>query len=652
MSENMVRSSDKISSRLAEISHMLEIGRFPQAKKALKILETLPISSIKDQIHIKFIKIKLGRLLENFGPTLSLGLPAYRYALEKKYFEFSIKMGIELADVHSRAGDDTLALDFLEEIDLIVHNHFSADIRQFNLFNAHIDFVKSGIYWHLGQLDTALAHITSSCQLRKKWGSPFEIANSLSLAGMINCEKGHYLKGMDLLKEALDLQNQLGNQHYLSLLYNNLGWMFRLQGDLSKALRYLKRSIRIREKIAPEVSLRITLANLGAIHRQMGLFEEAEQYLIRALKLGRELGNEVEIAIFLYYLINLRLEQDQVQEAKKLIDELQVIAEKTGNQKIQQRFQISTALYLKKNLRVKNVYLAQKIFRDIANEAIIKHELTVEALINLCDLLIFELKISNEEEIVTEITQTMNKLLVIAKGMHSYYLWAEINFFKAKLALISFDIKLAREFLVKAQTLAEEQGLYQLAIKISNEHDKIVDQEHTWENLKKNPPKFDKRVQMANMEDNISRIKRQGIVESEEVTPENPVMVTILNEAGPTIYTYQFSSELGVDDQLLGGILAAFDSYSSKIFEGVLERAKFGDFNILVKNLQPFIICYIYRGQSYGAQLKFHELANILKSDSQIWDSLKEAISHGNLLSSDRIPELNDHIKKIFAPNE
>ncbi len=651
MNANIERASDKISRLIAEIEENLNVGRFPQAQETLQALDSLPISSIRDQIHINYIRIKLGRFLEDFEPTLAIGLPAYRYALEKKHFDLAIKIGIEIANIHSRAGDDTLALDLLEEVELIVSHHFSVEERHFNLFFAHIDFIKSGIFWHLGHLDAALARITSSCELWKKWGSPFEIANGLSLAGMINCEKGHYLKGMELLKEALGLQNELGNQHYLSLLYNNLGWMFRLQGDLSKSLRYLKRSIRIREKIAPEISLRITLANLGAIHRQMGQFEEAEQYLLRALKLGHKLGNEVEIAIFLYYLINLRLEQDQVEEAKKLIDELQILGEKTGNEKIQQRFQLSKALYLKKNLRVKNVYLAQKILRDIANEAIIKHELTVEALINLCDLLIFELKISNEEEILIELTQTMNKLLVIAKELHSYYLWAEINFFKAKLALISFDLQLAREYLVKAQTLAEEQGLTQLAIKISNEHDIILEQEHTWEKFKINPPKFDERVQMANMDDNLSRIKRQGIVVSEEVTPENPVMITILNESGPTIYTYQFSGDLDVNDQLLGGILAAFDSFSNKIFEGVLERAKFGDYNILVRNLSPFIVSYIYRGQSYGAQQNFHKLTNILKSDTRIWDSLNEAISHGNLLSSDRIPALNDQIQKIFDVN-
>ncbi|TFH29946.1 MAG: tetratricopeptide repeat protein [Promethearchaeota archaeon] len=650
MNENIERASDKIPRLIAEIEHLLDVGHFPQAQEILTSLESLPISSIRDQMLINYVKIKLGRFLEDFGATLAIGLPAYRYALEKQHIDLGIKIGIELADVHSRAGDDTLALDLLEEVERLVHNHFYVEDHQYHLFFAHMDFIKSGIYWHLGQLDTALARISSCCELWKQWGSTFEIANALSLAGMINCEKGHYLKGMELLKEALGLQNELGNQYYISKLYNNIGWMFRLQGDFSSALRYLNRSVRIVEKIAPEVSLRISLANIGAIYRQMGKFEDADRYLLRALTLGRKVGNAVEIAIFLYYLINLRLEQNQLQEAKILIDELQFLGEKTGNEKIQQRFQLSTALYLKKNLRVKNVYLAQKIFRDIANEAIIKHELTVEALINLCDLLIFELQISNEEESLLELTQTMNRLLVIAKEMHSYYLWAEIHFFKAKLSLISFDIQLAREYLVKAQTLAEEQGLSQLAIKISNAHDTILEQEQTWENFKENPPDFDERVQMANMDDNLSRIKRQGIVESEEVTPVNPVMITILNETGPTIYTYQFTHDLEVNDQLLGGILAAFDSFSSEIFAGVLERAKFGDFSILVKKMSPFIISYIYRGRSYGAQRQFHELINILETNSQIWQFLTDAISHGNLLSSNRIPELNRQIQIIFDP--
>ncbi|WP_457558927.1 tetratricopeptide repeat protein [Candidatus Harpocratesius sp.] len=642
------KAKDKIERLLTEMDELLNKGQFPKAQELMKEIEIVPILSMKNKLRIILSKIKLLRFTEDFEEGIRIANEAYSSSIELGEFYLSLKIGIELANILDRMGDFQSSMDLLEDLEILNQSHFQSNQCIFQQFLSDILLVRTTILWHIGDLKQALYSILKSIEIRKKFSSDLEIANAIALGGMIYCEMGDIINGINFLKESLVLQQELHNIHYLGILYNNLGWVFRLQGDLIKAKHYLEESIKIRKDLGADINFRIEFANLGVILHQMGKFQEAERNLQQALLLGKKVGNPVEIAIFLYYIIHLMLDQNRISDVKKFIDELQILSEKTGNEKIHQRFLLCYALYLKKNPRIKNVYRAQNIFREIAHDAIVKHELTVEALINLCDLLIFELKISNDPEILDEINSSISNLLSIAKEIRSYYLWAEINFLKAKLALMNFDIVKARKMFSQAQMLAQEQGLSQLAIKISNEHDYLLEQEQIWEQFKSHPPKYDQRLELARLHENLERIKRQGIIENSPVLPEEPIMIVIMNENGPTLFSHSFGRELKFNEQLFGGILAAFESFSTEIFNGMLERAKFGEYKILLKTISPFLICYIYKGQSYFAQQNFIQLLELIQKSKHIWNLLIEAIENGNLVSTHRIPQLVEEIEKIF----
>ncbi|MHA1795295.1 MAG: tetratricopeptide repeat protein [Promethearchaeota archaeon] len=633
---------------LEEITFALDRGQFPTARTLLAEVDDIPILSRECVLRVQLAKVRLYCYEEKFNEGLKLADEAYLQALEIAQYQIAIQIGVKLADIHSRMGKVQISQDLLDDLNILNDAHFSQDTEIHSKLKSDILFMVSANQWHTGQLQDSLNTILECIELRRKYASEVALANAIAFEGMIYCELGQIPKGISFLKEALVCQKKLNNLHYLSILFNNLGWVFRLKGDLIKAQRYLQESVKIRKEIGNILNCRIEFANLGVIEHQMGNLAQAEKHLFEALELGKKVGNPVEIAVFLFYLIRLLLDQNKTAEAKKNIDTLQELSELTGNEKISQRYLLSYALYLMKNPRVKNLYRAQNMFREIAQKAIVKHELTVEALIHLCDLLIFELKISNDPEIMEEINDILAKLLNIAKEIRSYYLWCEINFLRAKLALMNLDVLKARKLFSQAQIIAQEQGLQQLAIRISNEHDQLLEQEKIWEQFQAAPPDYYKRTELARINDNIQRIKRQGIVESVYVEPEEPVMFVIMNETGPNLYTHAFTAGLNFNEQLFGGILSAFEAFSTEIFKGVLERAKFGDYKVLVKTISPFLVCYIYKGPSYFAQENFIKSLDMIQNQREIWEILIDATKNGNLISSHRIPELTKELEKIF----
>lgn len=640
--------SDKIERLLQEINSDLDHGRIVKAHESMSLLNKLPTLSRENSLKIQFLKIRLLAFEEKFQEALNIANDTYSKALELGKYRVAIQIGVELVNILSRMGEIQSAESLLDDLEVLNESHFSSESVTMAQFTGDFLFLRTMIAWYKGALEDAIRDISGCIKIRENAGLEIPLANAITLGGMIYCELGEIPKGIKMLKDALLRQKKINNQHQLSIIYNNLGWVAKLQGDLGKAKKYLQESLKLRNLDVLYIKNRMELANLGVVEQQMGNYAEAEEHLFNALSMGKEVGNPVEMAVFLYYVVKLLLDQNKIAQAKHYLDELQKLSEQIDNKKIRQRFQLSYALYLKNNPRVKNLYRAQTMLREIAEHAVVKHELTVEALIHLCDLLIFELKISNDQEIVNEINEILAKLLDIAKEIRSYYLWSEINFLKAKLALMNLDLASARKLFNHAQIIAQEQGLQQLAMRISNEHDLLLEQEKMWEKLQQAPPDFSKRTELAQVNANIQRIKRQGIVENIKVEPEDPVMFIIMNQCGPTIYSYSFKPELNFDDQLFGGVLSAFESFSSEIFDGILERAKFGEYKVLFKTLPPFLLCYIYKGPSFFAQEKFLKALNCIQRQENIWSALNEAIAHGNLVASHRIPELNRELDKIF----
>ena len=98
---------------------------------------------------------------------------------------------------------------------------------------------------------------------------------------------------------------------------------------------------------------------------------------------------------------------------------------------------------------------------QVVEEEVAWHEIKVLALLNLCDLLLRELRISGDREILIEIQQHVHRLQEIAKTQYSHRVLAETYVLQAKLALIDLEVSRARQLLNQAQISFLQVVLYQ-----------------------------------------------------------------------------------------------------------------------------------------------------------------------------------------------
>ena len=371
-------------------------------------------------------------------------------------------------------------------------------------------------------------------------------------------------------------------------------------------------------------------------------------YQKQSLTIYEELENKIYLSSVLESLVAVLLDKRDYEQAQLYLDNLKKINEEEENKEINLRYQFSRALFLKSSPRLRDRGRAEEILKQITEQDIIYIETTSNALINLCDLLLLELQMTNDIEILNEINHTISRLLDIAEKNNSYSLLAETYLLQARLALLTLESKKARRLITQAQSIAEQHGLKLLAMKISNEHDELLKQQKIWENLKeKNAPLKD-RMKYAHLDDQIERMVQRRAIENPDLSAENPVILLIISEGGEPIFSQSFMKEWTFEDSLLGGFLTAVNSFSGEIFSEGLDRASFGQYTLLMKPISPFSVCYLFKGQTYLAQKRLQIFIESIQNNKEIWQTILKFHQERQIIQIKDIPGLEPLITDTF----
>jgi hypothetical protein len=215
-------------------------------------------------------------------------------------------------------------------------------------------------------------------------------------------------------------------------------------------------------------------------------------------------------------LIKLSIDTDALDQAREFIKQIQAINEKEDNVVLKQICNVSEALLLKTSKRITNIAKAQKLLQQVAGEEIVFFELTVDAILNLCDLLFTELRTFGNEEVLSEVKNWSNRLLELAQKQYSYSLLAETYLLQSRLALLELDIQQSQNLLDEAKILAEENELQQLHTKILDEQFFLHEQSRKWKRLAGKKLSIKDRINLIQLEDLLDRMIHKRIFQKEE----------------------------------------------------------------------------------------------------------------------------------------
>ncbi len=337
--------------------------------------------------------------------------------------------------------------------------------------------------------------------------------------------KGDLNKALEYYERSMGMFKEVGVKivHAWNLL--DIGNLYHLKGDVDRALICFQKALPILEEINDDFYFCQTFLHIGRVYRTKGDTHSALNYYKRCLKLLREkkllAGQETE-GLAYYEIITIMLDINNVNEAKKYFGLFTQYYERKEviKQFLNQWYKLAEALILKTSNRIKDKALAQRLFQEIIDDPYIKLNLLNyladskrTAMLNLCELLLFEIKLSpnetiKESEVFQELKQRLNNFASLAYEQNIFPLYVDVTILKAKLALIDENLTEAMQLLIQAKNIAEKNDLQFLYKRVVREEKQIKKQLSLWENLiRENSPLLE-RLAQAQIEEYILKVKR------------------------------------------------------------------------------------------------------------------------------------------------
>jgi len=535
-------------------------------------------------------------------------------------------------------------------------------------------FLKFGTFVILGKASDSWEDVKFCENLLKtnyEW-TPSELEQSKAtlsyMKGFLHYRKGEYNPALKyLIKSLAFIENSLRHSLLTPSLLTIIGDIYHRKGELEKARQSHERVLKL-SKVRSYLTKIISATSqycLGIIYYQQGNSDLAIENCLKSLKTFETYGMPFYVGSVYDHIIKIYLDQKDCEQARKYLNRFQRIYDQIDKKHDKivydtYYYELSRARILKASTRTRDRAIAETILKNLINRKIdvkASVSLTVQgeipyAIIMLCELFFQELKLSNDIKILEDIEPLIERLTNEAERSNSSYLLAHAYLLRGKTSLLRMNMGEARRYLTQAQHIAEPKGLQLLARAISRNHDKLLEQLDEWENLKKKKASISERMDLALIDETIDQIQGRRMVDDLELKDEDSVLLMILAEGGSLLFSYTFAKEWEKDEELLGGFLSAFTSFSEEFFSQDLDRAKFGKFTVLIKSAFNFTICYLFKGQSYLALKKLTKFVRIINENDSIIETFRKFQNTSQLLEIKDYPFLKSFITEVFVKNE
>ncbi len=673
------------SDELIYAEQLMYKAKFEKALEILKSFEREKTNTPKDELSTLILKGRIYNYKEQYKKAVEFGELAYDLSQRMGDITSTID-GLLIKSYIAFLGEQDKALDLILEAEKLLnsvsgetylnHSRQQSDflIIKSRIYRLNDDLNKalelalhwvetrekiaekidiSLIYWLLGDIylyksepNKALDYALKSLTIQKELESQIGIASNIALVGLCYYIKGDFDQALIYCKQSLTINEMSITAKTGSL--HTLGAIYKEKGELDRTLRYYTRSLSLAENEDYIEGVIYNLMGIGSTYRMKGDFYRAIDYLKRSLTLSERLNLPHGIYSSLFYLVLTNLDKNSLEQAQIYLTQLEQVSQQMESKAPTQACKIAKALMLKIKGRIRNHSEAELLLKQIVESEPITPRLYLQAIVNLCDLFLDELSMTNNPEVLDEINPLINRMSTIAENQHVYLWLTETKLLQAKLALIQMDIVEAKQLLTHAQRIAELHGLNLLAIKISSEHDNLLEQVNDWDNLKKINAPMSERIKLASFDGVIDRMQGKQAVEIPKLTPEVPVLLLIIGEGGFPLFSNQFAEKWAFEDDLISGFLSAFNSFSGELFSKGLDRAKFGEYTILMQSVEMFSICYLFKGQTYLARRKLIAFKEGIQNTTSIWETLNKFYKSSRNVELKDIPSLKSLVVEIF----
>ncbi|MHA1200106.1 MAG: tetratricopeptide repeat protein [Candidatus Heimdallarchaeaceae archaeon] len=514
--------------------------------------------------------------------------------------------------------------------------------------------------------EEALQHLETSINIKRKIGDKHGLILLLYNIGQLYISTMENEKALAFLHEGLALTKELDYQRPYYLIQFALNSLYIRRGELNRALRFLEEAVLFyeeknmkedvawtREKLADILVMKgnldaalqnyiqsqefyekenrtanvcDVLNNIAEIHQLRGEYDLALKYYQRGEELAIKSENYFILAKLTYNLTLYHLDMNQKGDSKRYLETLMSLNEKFKSKKIEILFNLANALVIINDNETQSRHEAKELLKNILKEENVEHKLTSTAILNLCRLLIAELRETENLDLMNELKSYVEMMHKEGSAELAYPLLVQSIWLQANVALVELDTEKAIRLLKSAQVMAEAKEFHNLARRISNNHDILLGQLEQWETFTMKLPNIAERMELTHIESVLNdMIKGKGIVYSEDIQEEEaPILVSIFTKTGSVLYIEGLEPE--IDSQMMEQIwifiLKSIKEEDTR--SGIIERRKFGEYSYVIKRIESLIFCYVFMGNSYGGLKKIDEFSQLVYGTMEIWEELEE----------------------------
>ena len=284
------------------------------------------------------------------------------------------------------------------------------------------------------------------------------------------------------------------------------------KGDLDKALELYEQTLEYHYRLDEKFTVAWILQSIGKIYEKKGILSKALDYLERAEAIFLESDHKQSLSGLYYQFIVLTTRFEQIPTAKEYFVKLKNALEGIDSKNLKRLILISESLILKHSDDIEDRIRAEVLFDQLLQEDL-SYEYKIEILLQLSDLLLFELKRTSNERYLEKLQNTIGTLVEIGTESNSSIIIVESLWFKSQLSLLNLEIDKAREQLTQALDIAERKGMNQLALKMTKSKEQLIQQKIELETLEKTSPTISKRMEVVRVENGFKELKSKEAFE-------------------------------------------------------------------------------------------------------------------------------------------
>ena len=681
--------SYKEPKELVRVKQLINVSKLDDADQLIKKFEEKGGHTLHDIVLCNLRKCELLGERGLYEDAIKLAKQTYKESLElgKNLLSVDILsiMALSLLRLHQsdKAHDITSQG---EELLKTLPQELPTEYKQ---REAYIAFLKGWAYEQKTEADPAIKQFELSISLRKELGAKKEIAFSLvGLAHVFIFHKIDYARALKYLKQGLAFAEESGNKWMIGYCLFYMAQLHGLKGELDDCIVLNERSLTIYNDINDEIMLTRILSTMGNIYairgelnysikfyeqcleiskeynnklfmasafhglsdsyRMKGDLERALEYIEQSMGLSRELGSFKNLAIRHNSLIKILIDMGDLERARNSLRDLEQLNNQLNDKIVNLIYIFDKALLLKTSPRARNRVKAEELLIQILEEENLSIAFLISALLNICELLLAELQITNDLEILEEINPLITRLLDLSEKSQSFWTLGETYLLQAKLELISLNLEEARRLLSKGQQIAEKYGLNQLAVKISNEHDQMLKQLEIWEKVKESKAPLTERLELSRLNKQMEGMVRRQVGKFPKLEAEQPVLLTIMSKEGNILLSNPFTADVTIDSAYFGEFLSSCTTFCDQILSESFDRVKFGQHTVLITAVDSFSICYMFQGQSYSARQKLIHFSEAVKKEPDIMKLIQEVCNKNLEIKVSETASLEELIYESF----